>query len=336
MTLPDSPQAELLLDGWPLYHCPLDPAGLHTWLVLLALQRHGLPAKVAWPAPPPRGWEGLPGEVVLPERRIVSRLWWEQWALPRAARTWGAGAIYGAGGLPLFGRVPTLAAPLPLPATPGQRLRLALAAGGRARATDLPPEALPAPPHRPSAPPWPVDWPPLPDAFVLYHVPSPLRHLPLALEVWTRWVAAGLGEATPLLLLGVSPSQVTVPEAWQGTLIPYPAVPTPYLPAFYARAVALFHPAPIVAPAGASLRLALAWGVPVVGLEDPATEALVGDAAYLAPVTDPRALGAALVTVVVETALAEQLAQRGQARAAQWSDEAFLQAVSRVLWTSAS
>ncbi len=324
-------QPTLVLDGWPPLHCPIAPAGIHTWLALCALQRGGVDVQIAWPTPPGPAWEDLPGQVSQRPAQAALRLWWEQWGLPQTARALRAQGLYGAAGLPLLTRVPTLRAPLPLHAQPGQRLRLALAEGGRARAAVLPTEALPPPPPRgQESPPWPSDLPPLPEAFVLYHVPNPQQHLPLALEVWYRWAASGLGEASPLVLLGVESSQVTIPKGLEGTIVPYPSLPTRYLPQIYARAVALFHPAPAT-PAGSPLRLALAWGVPIAGLEEPTTEALVGDAAYLAPATDPRALGAALVTLVVEPAVAETLAQRGAARAAAWTDAKFLQAVTQAL-----
>ncbi len=123
---------------------------------------------------------------------------------------------------------------------------------------------------------------------------------------------------------------MTISKGLEDTIVPYPSLPTRYLPQIYARAAVLFHPAPAT-PAGSPLRLALAWGVPIAGLEEPTTEALVGDAAYLAPATDPRALGAALVTLMVEPAVAEALAQRGITRASTWTDAKFLQAITQAL-----
>jgi glycosyltransferase involved in cell wall biosynthesis len=121
---------------------------------------------------------------------------------------------------------------------------------------------------------------------------------------------------------------VPAPPEVAETIVPYPAVAPPLLPAVYARAVALFHPAQ-ASLWGSPLRLALARGVPVVACDEPATTATVGEAAYLAPCRAARDLAAALVTVVVEDDVAETLRENGRTRAASWKAEAFLQAVRR-------
>jgi glycosyltransferase involved in cell wall biosynthesis len=84
----------------------------------------------------------------------------------------------------------------------------------------------------------------------------------------------------------------------------------------------LFHPAPI-APWGAPERHALACGKPVVASENLFSDALFGPAAYLAPAGDARALGAALITVVVEDSVAENLSQAARQRAESWLDQGF-------------
>jgi glycosyltransferase involved in cell wall biosynthesis len=75
--------------------------------------------------------------------------------------------------------------------------------------------------------------------------------------------------------------------------------------------------------------MALSSGIPVVSIEDSRTDALVGPAAYLAQPDDPRALGAALITVLVEGGVAERLSQAGRERTASWSLQAFAEALSK-------
>ncbi len=90
-------------------------------------------------------------------------------------------------------------------------------------------------------------------------------------------------------------------------LILPPLIP-PEIPALYRRASALFHPAPVT-PWGGPVRHALASGAPVVALETGLSSAMVGPAAYLVPGEDDRAMGAALITVIVEDEVREQLSR---------------------------
>jgi glycosyltransferase involved in cell wall biosynthesis len=50
---------------------------------------------------------------------------------------------------------------------------------------------------------------------------------------------------------------------------------------------------------------------------------MVGAAAYLIPRGDPRALGAAIISVIVEEQLAKQLSDAAARRAAAWDRAAF-------------
>ena len=90
----------------------------------------------------------------------------------------------------------------------------------------------------------------------------------------------------------------------------------------YQGCSALFHPAPL-SPWGGAVSWALACGKPVVAAESALTDALVGPAAYLAPLDDARALGAALITVLVEEEVAEKLSLAAQKQAAGWHSPAF-------------
>ncbi len=71
-------------------------------------------------------------------------------------------------------------------------------------------------------------------------------------------------------------------------------------------------------PWGDPAILALAAGRPLVALEEPYTIARVGPAAFLTPPGDPRLLGAALVTVVTDEAVAEALSSAARQQVLKW------------------
>lgn len=64
----------------------------------------------------------------------------------------------------------------------------------------------------------------------------------------------------------------------------------------------------------AALRFAMAAGVPIAGVKTEVSEGVVGSAAFLAPGSDTRSLGAACLTLLVDEPVAEDLRQRGRAR----------------------
>lgn len=80
------------------------------------------------------------------------------------------------------------------------------------------------------------------------------------------------------------------------------------------------------------MRLGLACGRPLVGLETPLADALVGPAAYLvtgeqeSPAQN-RALGAALITVMVEESVSTALEQSAHQRSMGWQAQDFRQAL---------
>ncbi len=108
-----------------------------------------------------------------------------------------------------------------------------------------------------------------------------------------------------------------------------PPISTTSLPWLYRKCSVVFHPAPI-APWGNPLRNALACGKPLVAGETAQAGALVGPAAYLAPLDRPRELGAALLTVIVEEELASQLAGEGLRRASAWQVEPYRQGLAEI------
>ena len=76
------------------------------------------------------------------------------------------------------------------------------------------------------------------------------------------------------------------------------------------------------------MRLALAAHKSVVAYQNPASEALLGPAAYLIEEGDLRGFGAAMITVVVDEKMWERLEEEAGKRAAGWEAEAFRNALA--------
>ena len=171
----------------------------------------------------------------------------------------------------------------------------------------------------------------LPETYILYHGPGNRATLQRLLDAWS-WAAGSIGEYYPLLVAGLDgPAQrelnsLSAEHDMAETVRGLPILPLQALAALYRGCHAVFHPAPI-SPWGDPLRLALASAKPVVSLESPLTNALVGPAGYLIPAGNAdqinRASGAALITVVVEEELAALLSQAARERAAAWSGSGF-------------
>lgn len=351
----------ILYDGWSLIYAPSSPAALHL-AVLLELSPPGVQPVVALPGTAP-GWlsKDLQVQVEPQPGDEFSRLKWEQRILPALARKVGADLLHLSGGAAaLFSPAQTVLSPAGVEwmAEPGLeptqgglagRLRVSLRQGGMARLRavfwpeDLPAPDLPAPLLR-----LPPDVPPavraepgvnghyadldLPEDYVLYHGPYGRTALHRLFTAW-GWAAGPVGERYPLLLLGAGP---TVRDALPELLRKYgvdesvqvlPELQPPAIWSLYRGCAALFHPAP-VPPWGSAVRFALAYARPVVGLENPLVSALVGPAAYLVPDEKPgqpdgRALGAALITVLVEESVSAALSDAAQKRSAGWRPESF-------------
>lgn len=192
----------------------------------------------------------------------------------------------------------------------------------------------------------------LPEASILYHGPGDERALRSLLAAWS-WAAPSIGSDNPLLLVGLDSTARTRLEAildeyhLAGTVRSLPLLSLPALAALYHTCSAVIHPVE-ASPWGDAARLALAAGRPLVGLETPFAAALAGPAAYLVPLVAPqpagkppaqdgtaslavsrwnpsvaapdhRALGAALITVIVEDSLAQALSDAAHQRVASWS-----------------
>lgn len=231
------------------------------------------------------------------------------------------------------------------------RLRLAMGQGGSSRAVGLCwPNDLPEPgpgirvfklpplahPRFTAT----IQTPPLPDlpeTYILYHGPHSDRALHRLVQAWS-WATGPIGEYYPLLVLGLDRAGAARLNAildqaglskTVSLLPPLPLESTIYL---YQHCTAVFHPAE--APVwGSPLRSALICGKPLVALETRLSDALAGPAAYLIHPNRPdanRALGAALITVIVEEDVATRLAQAGRERSKGWHNNNFTAALEEV------
>jgi hypothetical protein len=235
------------------------------------------------------------------------------------------------------------------PQAPGiwDRIRQAMGAGGMSRSSALfwpedlplpgqefrsgpvillPPIALPGF-YQAEMDPQYQEAPELPDTYILFHGPANPPVLRRLLDSWS-WVSGPLGEYYPLVLLGLSRAeQLQLTELLKtyktgGTIQVLPQVSPYAIPAIYRKSSVIFHPAP-VSIWGSPVRLALLSEQPLVACESPRTEAMVGEAAYLRPAGDPRTLGAALITLIVEETVSEKLSQAARDRSAAWKLSTF-------------
>ena len=167
----------------------------------------------------------------------------------------------------------------------------------------------------------------LPETYILYHGLGEAAQLDHLLKAWS-WAAGAIGGYYPLLLLGLGAagmqllSRLAAEYDVGESVRALPGVTPDLIPALYRSCSALFHPAPVTAWGGA-VQHALASGKPIAGSESELMDALVGPAAYLAPAGDARALGAALLTVIVEEQVAERLSAAARQRAAGWQSGRF-------------
>ncbi len=352
----------VLYDGWPLAYQPCDPAALHL-LTLLALHPPGIQPVLALPAPSlnpvPEGVTVLLRPFA---DTPVNRLRWEQRILPRMAADSASRLLHlTAGAASLWGRVPSVVSPtafseaglLPVQerrvAGWAARLRQAAGLGGLARTSlllwpsDLPPPETETPCRLLPGAVHPcfrraddaagqseerfrllagLD---LPETYILYHGPAADEDLRRLLSAWS-WAAGPIGEYYPLMIVGVAGRRVEELQnefELRGSVRSVPDLPVASLAALYQGCSLLFHPAPLPAW-GDPLRMALACGKPVVALESRRSAALVGPAAYLAPL-DPggRSLGAALLSVIVDESLYTRLGEAAQLRAETLDSQAF-------------
>jgi glycosyltransferase involved in cell wall biosynthesis len=355
----------VLFDGWSLVYQGNSPAALHL-LALLTYTPPEVRAVLALPAASPP-WLPAGIETVVQDFPDTpgGRLNWEQRGLLAIAKEVGASRLHLTKTTPpVLGTQTCLVSPAstefegerpyinediePLRGV-AERLRRALAHGGMSRVQALLwPADLPAPPGR-----WPVVLLPpvvhpgffepnlegldaldLPESYVLYHGSDEEADLRRLLETW-QWAAGPVGEVHPLLVLGLSQAAAqrmeTLLESYpmRQTVRTLPEVDPQIIPAIYRGAAALLHSGPLPAWGGA-VRQALASRLPVAAEETPQADAMVGNAAYLSPPANRRALAAALISIIVEESLGAALAEAAGKRAAGWDTALFSEKLRRL------
>jgi glycosyltransferase involved in cell wall biosynthesis len=167
----------------------------------------------------------------------------------------------------------------------------------------------------------------LPDDFILYQGPGGQRQIEILVQAW-HWCTGAVGEYYPLLVIGLDERDQQTLSEWieildfGDTLRIMPGVTPDLLPQIYQLSTAVFHPA-TASPWCGPVRLSLGSGKPLVAAEHDLTAAITGSAAYLGSATDARALGAALVTVVVEEQVARRLSAAAEQRVQNWKSSKF-------------
>jgi glycosyltransferase involved in cell wall biosynthesis len=347
--------SRVLLDGWSLVFEPASPAALHTWS-LLAWRPTEVELFLALPGERPV-W--LPTSVQSIHRKTENKPWkhlaWEQGELIRLGNDLKADFVHTTSQTaPLFSRLACTNSPAYFPGKSHlnpmtERLRLATGQGGLSTTqaqlwpADLPlsaPNQIACPPFvhpefSVSPSPKEISTAELPETFVLYHGPNNEADLRRLLSAW-GWAAGPIGSSYPLLLTG----QNAVARDFSWMLIKefqatdsvqiLPEVPIPSIPAVYQRCTVLFHPAEI-SPWGDPVLHAMAVGKPIAAAATAWASSRLGQAAYLAPLDDARALGAALITLVIEEDMAEKLGQAALQRSNTWNS-ATIQATLANLW----
>lgn len=344
----------ILFDGWPLIYASDSPAGLHL-LALLERLPPTMQGTLVLPDVEP-DWlsallDDLPGRIVVLRHKPSikntewGRLAWEQRVLPETVQRYGAVSLYTCGdGVSLLARGDINFSPAAFPEEDRPRgltarLRQALGRGGSAQARTL----------------WPADLPPLagtrafspfasrvfqthhpdddlynlngqklklPENFVLYHGPGSQIALNRLLASWT-WAAGPIGQVYPLVVAGLDETtrnrfeQLSREFNVSSSVQTLPNLPPHSTAALYQRCTVLFHPTK-PAPWGDPLLNALACGKPVVSIDCPEADQRLGPAAYLAPAGDSRALGAALLSVIVEESVSELLSSESVKRMLTW------------------
>ncbi len=350
---------KVLYDGWSLLRAQDSPEALHL-LGILGERHPEVHPLVALPGePPPWLPEGITSYVEPAADTQSGRLAWEQRSLPRMAGRLGVDLLHlTTSHPPLLGGTPVVLSPADYPtATPPEgitdRLREALSSGGMARLRGLlwpsdleavPPGGITAPLYL--LPPEPMTHaslisdgvPPqlqaldLPETYTLYHGPGDIQSLRNLLEAWS-WAAHTIGDYYPLLILGLDGlsrqhlQTLLAESGLQDTAYALPALEPALVPHLYQGCTAVFHPAQLSAW-GTSAWLALRMEKPLVAAESALADALAGAGGYLLPEWDKRALGAALITVIVEEGVAESLSQAGKQRVAAWDQRNFHQALA--------
>ena len=164
----------------------------------------------------------------------------------------------------------------------------------------------------------------LPESYVLYLGGfQPRKNVGALLSAWT-WAHGPVGDHYPLVIAGALPAHSTLPQDAQSSGVAdsvhfIGAVREEDKPAVYRGAACLVYPS-LYEGFGLPPLEAMACGVPVITSNISSLGEVVADAAYLvADPHDARQLGAAIISLVVDGSLADDLRARGLKQAARFS-----------------
>lgn len=155
------------------------------------------------------------------------------------------------------------------------------------------------------------------------------EELRIVLAAWS-WVAGAIGDDYPLVIVGGGEVSAELAHDLAGaagveeSIRWIEAASIGSLPSIY-RGADVFLNAGRTST-GQEFRWGLACGVPIASMETPETAAVVGEAGYLVAPLDTRALGAACLTLIIETDVAEKLRERGLSRARAYHEPSSRQA----------
>lgn len=279
-----------------------------------------------------------------------SRLVFEQNSVPRAAARLGLElVIYPHAAAPLRSQLPALALNFPYQSAPRsgilEKLASAVAAAGARGAAglieigeDREVEGFTLPPYvghgfRPLPGEGKGAELDLPPEFVLCPGVSS-ESIPLLLASWS-WVEGSLGDSYPLVVANGQPAldRMLLARAreldLQDSVRVLGQVGLSSTPRLFQSAAAMLCPQRL--PWGQPLRWALATGLPIATVQSEGVESIVGDAAYVVPPGDARALGAACLTLLVEPEMARGLKDRGLIRATAFHQHAPADAFNRAM-----
>jgi len=357
----------VLYDGWDLVYRPNSPAAIHL-LEILASQPQDVQAAIGLPGisfhqlP-----DAVVLSVVESPNSPSGRLLWEQRTIPGLAKTLKTDLIHTFEAAALFGARSVVLSPASVEKMTvphdkriktrslASRLRDASGQGGRSRLkglfwpTDLdrldsgkmikPPRlSLPVPilpafrPESRSSVWGNLSRLDLPATFVLYHDSLDQCCMRDLLAAWS-WAVKAIGHDYPLLVVGMDLAEqallnrMAAENGLEDTVRALPPLSLDELAQVYRASSLVFEPGG-TAVWGNSLRLALASGRPVVGLENPLSDLILGPAGYLVALEKQpgerfRALGAALISVIVDEGLAASLAEKALQRSLSYDIMAF-------------
>ncbi len=336
----------VLLDGWQLVYGPLSGAAFHVLEILEAL-RTDVELILALPAERPH-WLAEEVEIFELKRPFsaLGHLRWVQVDLPRIARQVKAELIHSVqAAAPLFATQALFYSPTEASErrrqrnTLWERLDEALGWGGVSRAVFIEREDIFAEAdarvgseREENLTGWAFscligEVGSLPQApYFLYQSFGDWDRLQVLLQVWSK-TAAHLGDQASLAIICATVDEYKKIEARSSTeflqsLRLYTKVtPTQWM-ALLRGAIALIQleEEPLW---GGVARRAIGQGVPVVGFESPSLDDAVGQAAYLVPEGDQRTLAAALMTLVVEEEVLQNLQRKAQQQARRGSRDIF-------------